>query len=114
MKYRLLPPGPVSSTPPSGLTQISIGLGGEVIAIIGIGGGIGVDGLAGLAEALQRAADRLQIGLAGADKGIEIEHDRLDARIGRGASMARMMSRVCTWPPMLRPLASSSGLDSAA
>ena len=53
----------------------------KVITRIGVGRGIGVDRFAAFLEGLERGPDRLQIGLAGTEKRVELKHDQLDPAI---------------------------------
>ena len=54
---------------------------GEHGRIVGIGDGIGEDGLLGLPEAVERLADRLHMDMPAAEEGREVERDRLDALV---------------------------------
>ncbi len=58
-------------------------MGGEQIAVVVISGGVGEHGLAGLADRVERLADRGQGRLAAAGEDVEVEHHRLDPVVGR-------------------------------
>ena len=59
-------------------------MGGELVAVVAIAGCISDDALARPPHPIERRADGGDGGLAAADKDIEVERDRADARVGRG------------------------------
>ena len=59
-------------------------MGSKLIAVIGIGRGIGIHRLVGFPDIVERAADRGQRCLAAAGKAIEVQHDRFHLGIVLG------------------------------
>ena len=58
-------------------------MGRELVAVVGIAGGISDHRLAGAAHAIERGADVGDRGLAAAGEDVEIERDRLDPVVAR-------------------------------
>ena len=61
-----------------------VGMGGELVAVVGIAGRISDDALARAPYPVERRADIGDGGLAAADEDVEIERHRADARVGGG------------------------------
>ncbi len=59
-------------------------MGGELVAVVVIGGGEGEDRLARLADRVERLADRGEGRLAAAREDVEVERDRLHPVVLRG------------------------------
>jgi hypothetical protein len=69
-------------------------MGGELVAVVVIGGRVGEDRLAGLAHRVERLADRRERRLPAPGEDVEIERHRLDPVVGpRGVERAQHVAQ---------------------